>query len=285
MQLVEKYEPKRLEDFVGVDRQRAIMSHLVANPYSSAWLLIGPSGCGKTTMAFAAAHAIGGQIYHVPAATCDLAMVESISRKCHFRPFVGNWNIVIVDESDRMTGPAQISFLSTLDGTNFPPDTIFIFTANGAKTLEARFLSRIRNIRFELNDIYFTEGADLLKRIWKAEKAAGPPPNFLAILQASGGNIRSALMELEVEMIAPGTFIQPAVQSPLVETAIKRAVAKSVPPPARSAAAKELITAQDLAIASGVDVATIYKWLQVGKLPSPVSRKPLTWRKHEVLAA
>lgn len=47
-----------------------------------------------------------------------------------------------------MTPAAQLAFLSKLDATAFPPNTIFIFTCNSVDSLEARFLSRCRRVDF-----------------------------------------------------------------------------------------------------------------------------------------
>jgi DNA polymerase III delta prime subunit len=47
-----------------------------------------------------------------------------------------------------MSYPAQLAFLSNLDATAFPPNTIFIFTCNATQSLEKRFLSRCRMIEF-----------------------------------------------------------------------------------------------------------------------------------------
>ena len=39
--LVTKYRPRRIEDFIGLDRVKPLLLKLVAAPYSSAWLLMG----------------------------------------------------------------------------------------------------------------------------------------------------------------------------------------------------------------------------------------------------
>jgi hypothetical protein len=37
-QLTTKYQPKRVRDFAGLARPKAIMAKLIAAPYSSAWM-------------------------------------------------------------------------------------------------------------------------------------------------------------------------------------------------------------------------------------------------------
>jgi DNA polymerase III delta prime subunit len=106
-----------------------------------------------------------------------------------------------VDEADRMSYPAQLAFLSKLDATAFPPNTIFVFTCNAVDSLEARFLSRCRRIDFSSYGL--AEGIKgLLERIWDAETDnPTEKPNFARIAKDSCNNVRDALMSLEVEIM------------------------------------------------------------------------------------
>jgi replication-associated recombination protein RarA len=217
--LVEKYRPSSLGDFAGMEVARRVLSKLAANPYCSAWLLIGPSGLGKTSVSFAVAEQIKAEIHHLASRQCDLAAVDDLIASCHTTPMFAQsqWHVCIIDEADKMTQPAQLAFLSVLDGTTPAPNTIFLFTCNDTKALEARFQSRCR-------PIYFKPEAQphvaLLEHIWKTEIAALPeelhevfPPDFEAILEAAQGNLRTALMTLEVELFVPGSFRPPVTEA------------------------------------------------------------------------
>lgn len=119
--------------------------------------------------------------------------------------------MVLVDEADQMSRAAQHAFLSKLDGTAPPPQTIFLFTANATELLEDRFLSRNRVVEFKRDDMR-EPLVDLLARIWKAEGGPGEPDRELLnlIAETARDNVRDALMHLELELMAPGTYKAPA---------------------------------------------------------------------------
>jgi replication factor C small subunit len=200
--LSEKYRPVKIADFIGLETPKKIMTKLAANPYQSDWIFYGPSGLGKTTMALALALEMPAELHHIPSQNCTAAEIERITRICNFVPMAGcKMHIVLVDEADRMTEGAQIALLSKLDSTAHPPNTIFIFTCNSKDGLEKRFLSRCRPVDFSSYGIA-KEAADLLRRIWKSEANDAPEPKFERIVKDSCNNVRDALMNLEVELMA-----------------------------------------------------------------------------------
>jgi hypothetical protein len=42
--LAEKYRPKAISDFAGLEKPKRILGKFAANPYASAWLFVGPPG-------------------------------------------------------------------------------------------------------------------------------------------------------------------------------------------------------------------------------------------------
>ena len=201
--LAEKYRPRRIADFVGLHKPKKILAKLAANPFPSAWLFVGPSGTGKTTIALALAEAIPAEVHHITSQNCTLDNVERVRRSCQYLPLAGHkFHLVLVDEADRMTQAAQISFLSKLDATDFPPNTLFVFTCNSTDALEKRFLSRCRVLEFSSYGIA-SEVAQLLSGIWSSEAPSDAlKPNFARIVKDSTNNVRDSLMTLEVELMA-----------------------------------------------------------------------------------
>lgn len=99
-----------------------------------------------------------------------------------------------------MSNAAQLHFLSKLDATAFPPQTIFVFTCNATDGLEARFLSRTRQIEFSSYGMA-ADAAKLLATIWQREASDAAAPNFPRIIKDSANNLRDALMVLETELL------------------------------------------------------------------------------------
>ena len=121
---------------------------------------------------------------------------------CHYVPCNNSLHVVLVDEADAMTPQAQLSFLSKLDGTAFPPQTVFIFTANDTERLQDRFLSRCMTLQFSSHGMA-KDAASLLERIWIAETGtAENAPNFLRMVQDGKNNVRDAVNSLQVELLA-----------------------------------------------------------------------------------
>ena len=205
--LSDKYKPKRVADFM-VGFPRKVMLSLLANPRPSAWFFLGPSGLGKTEMALAFANELPAQVHHIASKDCDLEAVRKIKLACNYVPHdlfnperrckMHCW---IVDEADQMSSAAQLAFLSLLDATGFPPNTIFIFTGNSSAGLEDRFMSRVKMLPFSKEGMS-GEITKLLASIWASEAGNAEPPNFARIVKDARNNIRDSVNTLEVELMA-----------------------------------------------------------------------------------
>ncbi|MGC2622402.1 MAG: AAA family ATPase [Candidatus Acidiferrales bacterium] len=199
--LAEKYRPRKVADFIGLEKQRRILSKLTANPFASAWLFVGASGTGKTSLALAIAAELGEEVHHIGSQHCNLATLETTVRQCNFVPLSGGFHVVICDEADAMSDAAQKYLLSKLDSSEPVPNTIWIFTCNATDRLEARFLSRCRVLEFSS---YGLNGnlVVLLRRIWQAESSGASEPNLERLSRESHNNVRESLMRLELELMS-----------------------------------------------------------------------------------
>ncbi len=199
--LVEKYRPRRLSEFCGIAKPKEILQRLAERPYSSSWIFRGESGTGKTTAALALAEMIPAEVQHVAAAECNIARVQEVWDNCRYYPPQGKqfW-MVLVDEADQMSTAAQVSWLSKLDATAPAAQTVTVFTCNDTERFEPRFLSRSRVLEFS-NYAIQTDAVKLLARVWDAETSGKTPPNLARIVKEVNGNIRAALMQLEMEIL------------------------------------------------------------------------------------
>lgn len=235
--LTDKYIPKSVDAFAGLAGIKIVLGKFLENPYPSAWLFVGPSGTGKTSMARAIFDAIPAEMHHVPSRDCTVDMVDKVCYQCHRFP----WDLyhpersvrmhgILVDEANEQTPQAQDAWLSKLDGTANPPSTVVIFTANTTYRLEERFQSRCRVLKFEEQQPEI-EVAALLQRIWLAENGAGDP-DFEAIAKEAAGNIRSAVMKLELYLLGlpcPQRGSEPAPQVTPADASTCRNCGKPVP--------------------------------------------------------
>ena len=199
--LSEKYRPVRIADFAGLSEPKRVLQGFAANPMNCGFLFVGPAGTGKTSMGLALAREIRGFVHHVAAQECTVERIRELCFSCNYYPPMGyKRHVILIDEADLMSLPAQNAILSKLDGTDPVPDTVWIFTCNATDRLADRFLSRNRVLNFSTYGIQ-AEAAKLLETVWTAETDAANP-NFARIIKEENGNVRAALMQLEMKMLA-----------------------------------------------------------------------------------
>jgi DNA polymerase III gamma/tau subunit len=200
--LSERYRPRRIAEFVGLDRPKKVLRAFLKRPTAGAWLFVGPSGVGKSTMALALAEELQAELHKIPSQKCNAQTIEDTVRHCWYAPMTpGGFHVVLADEADQMTPAAQLALLSKLDSTDPAPSTIWIFTANDTERLERRFLSRCKMLEFSSYGMA-GEIVAYLSRIWHAEGGKGNCPDLSRVVKESRNTIRDCLQTLEVELLA-----------------------------------------------------------------------------------
>jgi replication-associated recombination protein RarA len=95
--LAEKYRPRAIADFIGLEKERKVASAFCRTPRESAFLFVGPSGVGKTTLALAMAQEMGAELHLIPSQKCTVQNLEDTLRQCAYVPFSGGFHFVLVE--------------------------------------------------------------------------------------------------------------------------------------------------------------------------------------------
>lgn len=199
--LSEKYRPKTLDGFIGLEKQKKILSNYVKRPYACPWFFKGDSGVGKSSMALALANELGAELHHIPSQQANIVNLDEVVRTCWYVPKGGGFHLVLVDEVNDCSKAFQLALYSKLDSTAPVPNTIWIFTSNADDKLEAAFLSRLRVLEFSN---YGMRGdlAAFLAKVWESETGTPGQLNWERIAKDSTSNVRAALSALEMELLA-----------------------------------------------------------------------------------
>lgn len=198
---VEKYRPKSFDTVVGRDEIVAQLKKFLAQPEGLPHILFfGPPGTGKTLMAEVIANEIFGadkpSHFHEFNASSERGIDvvrDQIIKLASVKPMKFPYKIILMDESDHITGDAQAAFRRPIE--MYQKHTRFIFTANYPyKLIEP---VRDRFLQLELTKIDPMVIAKFLKKICKLENKQVDDKDLIAIAKRTGGAFRSALNMLE----------------------------------------------------------------------------------------
>lgn len=198
MSLATKYRPKTIEDVIGQDLTKQILSKQIERKqFSNCYLFAGPSGTGKTTLGRILASHINnnqGKPKEIDAASNNgVDNVREIVEDAKERSLDGTYKIYIIDECHLITSQGWGAFLKCIEET--PKYTIFIFCTTDPKKLPEAIKNRC--MRFNLTRVSSSLIESRLNYIVKQENISITNEAISYIAKISSGSVREAISNLE----------------------------------------------------------------------------------------
>jgi replication factor C small subunit len=201
---VEKYRPKTLDDVVGLKDITESLKAFMKKPKTMPHLMLaGIPGTGKTTIALAIAHELYGtnwRNFTLELNASDERGIDTVRDRIkdfsrYSRSGFGDipFALVILDECDQMTGPAQTALRRIMETSS--RTSRFILICNQSSKIIEPIQSRCAIFRFSRLDKQAMK--DHLQWIAKKEKIPLEPAAAERIVDYSEGDLRHAINALQ----------------------------------------------------------------------------------------
>jgi DNA polymerase III subunit gamma/tau len=212
--LARKYRPRTFAEVIGQDHIVTALSRAIEKQrLGQAYMLVGPRGTGKTSTARILAKTLncekGESI--TPCLQCDPCQeiergnnpdvieidgasnngvddVRALRERVHYRPLRDRHKIYILDEVQRLSGPAFDALLKTLEE---PPDhALFLFATTDPHKIPDTIVSRCQV--FEFRRLREVDIQSKLTSICEWEKIEVPAEVLAALARGCRGGLRDA---------------------------------------------------------------------------------------------
>ncbi len=201
---VEKYRPKTLDDVVGLKDITESLKAFMKKPKTMPHLMLaGIPGTGKTTIALAIAHELYGanwRNFTLELNASDERGIDTVRDRIkdfsrYSRSGFGDipFALIILDECDQMTGPAQTALRRIMETSS--RTSRFILICNQSSKIIEPIQSRCAIFRFSRLDKQAMK--DQLQWIAKKENVTLEPAAAERIVDYSEGDLRHAINALQ----------------------------------------------------------------------------------------
>ena len=201
---VEKYRPKTLDDVVGLKDITESLKAFMKKPKTMPHLMLaGIPGTGKTTIALAIAHELYGanwRNFTLELNASDERGIDTVRDRIkdfsrYSRSGFGDipFALIILDECDQMTGPAQTALRRIMETSS--RTSRFILICNQSSKIIEPIQSRCAIFRFSRLDKQAMK--DHLQWIAKKENVTLEPAAAERIVDYSEGDLRHAINALQ----------------------------------------------------------------------------------------
>jgi replication factor C small subunit len=204
---VEKYRPTTLEEVLDQESVISRLKAIVKNPKEMPHLLFaGAPGTGKTTAALCLAREILGDSwkdYTLELNASNERGIDTVRERIkNFASYVDRregvpYRILLLDESDSMTGDAQTALRRIMEESS--RTTRFILTANYSTNIIEPIQSRCAVFRFSRHGE--KPVVDYLEKICKNEGLKYEREALVTIYEATEGDMRHALNMLQAASV------------------------------------------------------------------------------------
>jgi replication factor C subunit 2/4 len=202
--LVEKYRPQKLDDIIGNSNQIIFFKKFIESGNIPNLLLNGEPGGGKTSAVIALAKEYLGDLfadYCMDLNASDERGIDVVRSKIKIfsqrKSCCNKFKIIILDESDNMTNPAQLALKRIMD--QYDDTTRFFFTCNSIENIISSIQSKCKIMyfgRIEQNDIIRR-----LDEICKLENLNIEKDALMGIIELSSNKMDVREMLNKIELI------------------------------------------------------------------------------------